>query len=68
MNLLEDSGEGSMRMAIIDHEMLWRQFGAAIDMLRAALRDRPDEPEEEPQAERSSASGGASQAPRSFSR
>ena len=25
-------------MAIIDNEMLWRQFGAAIDMLRDALR------------------------------
>lgn len=29
--------------SIIDHEMLWRQFGAAIDMLRDALRDCPDE-------------------------
>jgi hypothetical protein len=29
--------------AIIDQEMLWRQFGAAIDMLRDALRDCPDE-------------------------
>jgi hypothetical protein len=30
-------------MAIIDNEMLWRQFGAAIDMLSGALRDCPDE-------------------------
>jgi hypothetical protein len=30
-------------MAIIDNEMLWRQFGAAIDMLSDALRDCPDE-------------------------
>jgi hypothetical protein len=30
-------------MTIIDNEMLWRQFGAAIDMLRDALRDCPDE-------------------------
>lgn len=29
--------------AIIDNEMLWRQFGAAIDTLRDALRDCPDE-------------------------
>ena len=29
--------------AIIDNEMLWRQFGAAIDMLGDALRDCPDE-------------------------
>lgn len=29
--------------AIIDQEMLWRQFGAAIDMLADALRDCPDE-------------------------
>ncbi len=29
--------------AIIDNEMLWRQFGAAIDMLGEALRDCPDE-------------------------
>lgn len=28
---------------IIDNEMLWRQFGAAIDMLSDALRDCPDE-------------------------
>jgi hypothetical protein len=36
--------KGSNRvMAIIDNEMLWRQFGAAIDMLRDALRDCPDE-------------------------
>ena len=30
-------------MAIIDNEMLWHQFGAAIDMLADALRDCPDE-------------------------
>jgi hypothetical protein len=30
-------------MKIIDNEMLWRQFGAAIDMLSDALRDCPDE-------------------------
>ena len=30
-------------MAIIDKDMLWRQFGAAIDMLGNALRDCPDE-------------------------
>jgi hypothetical protein len=30
-------------MIIIDNEMLWRQFGAAIDMLGEALRDCPDE-------------------------
>ena len=30
-------------MTIIDNEMLWRQFGAAIDMLNEALRDCPDE-------------------------
>ncbi len=30
-------------MAIINNEMLWRQFGAAIDMLGDALRDCPDE-------------------------
>ncbi len=30
-------------MAIIDQAMLWRQFSAAIDMLRNALRDCPDE-------------------------
>ena len=29
-------------MTIIDHAMLWRQFGAAIDMLSGALRDCPD--------------------------
>lgn len=29
--------------AIIDQEMLWRQFGAAIDMLEDALRDCPHE-------------------------
>ncbi len=28
---------------IIDTDMLWRQYGAAIDMLGAALRDCPDE-------------------------
>ena len=30
-------------MMIIDKQMLWRQFGATIDQLRAALRDCPDE-------------------------
>ena len=30
-------------MAIVDNELLWCQFGAAIDMLRDALRDCPDE-------------------------
>lgn len=30
-------------MTIIDNQMLWRQFGATIDMLRQALRDCPDE-------------------------
>ena len=30
-------------MAIIDRAMLWRQFGAAIDMLGESLRDCPDE-------------------------
>ena len=30
-------------MAIIDHEMLWLQFGAASDMLGDALRDCPDD-------------------------
>lgn len=29
--------------AIIEREMLWRQFGAAIDMLGDALRECPDE-------------------------
>jgi hypothetical protein len=29
--------------AIIDHEMLWHQFGAAIDNFGNALRDCPDE-------------------------
>ena len=29
--------------AIIDHVMLWRQFGAAIDMLGSALSDCPDD-------------------------
>lgn len=29
--------------AIVDNEMLWRQFGASIDMLAEALRDCPDE-------------------------
>lgn len=28
-------------MSIIDNGMLWRQFGAAIDMLESALRDCP---------------------------
>ena len=28
---------------IIDTEMLWRQFGAAIDMLGESIRDCPDE-------------------------
>ena len=30
-------------MTIIDNAMLWRQFGAAIDMFGDALRDCPDE-------------------------
>jgi hypothetical protein len=30
-------------ITIIDNEMLWRQFSAAIDMLSDALRDCPDE-------------------------
>jgi hypothetical protein len=30
-------------MTIIDNEMLWRQFGAAIDELGNTLRDCPDE-------------------------
>ncbi len=30
-------------MTIIDRDMLWDQFGAAIDMLGDALRDCPDE-------------------------
>jgi len=30
-------------MTIIDNQMLWRQFGAAIDMLGDVLRDCPDE-------------------------
>ena len=30
-------------MTIIDNEMLWRQFGAAIDMLGECLHDCPDE-------------------------
>lgn len=30
-------------MTIMDNEMLWRQFGAAIDMLGNALRDCPDD-------------------------
>jgi hypothetical protein len=29
--------------SIIDNQMLWRQFGAAIDMLGDILRDCPDE-------------------------
>lgn len=34
--------------AIIDDTMVWRQFGAAIDMLGDALRDCPDELWEKP--------------------
>ena len=30
-------------MSILDNEMLWRQFGAAIDMFGDTLRDCPDE-------------------------
>ncbi|HEX6034606.1 MAG TPA: DinB family protein [Anaerolineales bacterium] len=30
-------------MTIIDNAMLWRQFGAAIDMLSESLRDCPEE-------------------------
>lgn len=30
-------------MTIIDNQMSWRQFGAAIDMLGDGLRDCPDE-------------------------
>jgi len=30
-------------MTLIDNEMLWRQFGSAIDMLGDALRDCPDD-------------------------
>ena len=30
-------------MTILENEVLWRQFGAAIDMLSDALRDCPDE-------------------------
>ena len=30
-------------MTIIDREVLWRQFGAAIDMFGNALRDCPDD-------------------------
>jgi DinB superfamily len=30
-------------LTFIDNQMLWRQFGAAIDMLSDALRDCPDE-------------------------
>ncbi len=30
-------------MSIIDNQMLWRQFGAAIEMLHDALADCPDE-------------------------
>ena len=30
-------------MTIIDHQMLWRQFGAAIDMLGDTLRDCPED-------------------------
>ena len=35
-------------MTIIDNGMLWRQFGAAIDMFGSALRDCPDELWEKP--------------------
>lgn len=35
-------------MTIIDNGMLWRQFGAAIDMLGAAIADCPDALWEEP--------------------
>lgn len=35
-------------MAIIDNQMLWRQFGAAIDALGNALRSCPDELWEQP--------------------
>jgi hypothetical protein len=28
---------------IIDNEMMWRQFGVAIDLLGSALRDCPDD-------------------------
>jgi hypothetical protein len=30
-------------LTIVNNEMLWRQFGAAIDMLAEALRDCPDD-------------------------
>ena len=30
-------------MTIIDNNMLWRQFGASVDMLSECLRDCPDE-------------------------
>jgi len=30
-------------MTIIDNQMLWRQFAAAIDMFGGALRSCPDE-------------------------
>jgi hypothetical protein len=30
-------------MTIIDNQILWRQFGASIDMLNTALRDCPEE-------------------------
>jgi hypothetical protein len=30
-------------MMIVDNQMLWRQFGAAIDGLETAMRDCPDE-------------------------
>ena len=30
-------------MTLIDRDMLWRQFGIAIDALRDALRACPDE-------------------------
>jgi hypothetical protein len=37
------SAYGGSVMNIIDTEMLWRQFGATIEMLDNALRDCPDE-------------------------
>lgn len=33
----------NQEMSIIDNRMLWRQFGAAIEMLHSALADCPDE-------------------------
>jgi hypothetical protein len=35
--------KGVKVMAMIEKEMLWRQFGAAIDMFADALRDCPEE-------------------------